>query len=148
MTAKRLTGYHVLALFVGGFGIIIAVNVTMAVNAVRSFPGLETANSYVASQSFDARRAAQEALGWEASADYVDGAVSLVMTDVSARALDLGRFFVTLGRPTTRADDRVLEFDAGGRAEVALAPGLWHLDIVSREGEPDFARRVTLRVAP
>ena len=63
--AKPLTGRKVFLMFVAFFGLIIAVNVTMAVQAVKTFPGLEVANSYVASQTFDADRAAQERLARE-----------------------------------------------------------------------------------
>ena len=54
--------------FVAAFGVIIGVNLVLALSAVRTFPGLEVKNSYVASQTFDERRAAQEALGWTVSA--------------------------------------------------------------------------------
>ena len=57
----KLTGWHVLAIFVGAFGVIIGVNVALAWNAVATFPGLEVDNSYIASQTFDDRREAQEA---------------------------------------------------------------------------------------
>ena len=56
---REFTGWHMLGLMVGGFGIIIAVNLTLAWNAIATFPGLETRNSYVISQSFQADRAAQ-----------------------------------------------------------------------------------------
>ncbi len=49
-TGRPLTGWHVLAMFVAGFGIIIGVNLTLAFKAVSTFPGLEVPNSYVASQ--------------------------------------------------------------------------------------------------
>ena len=78
-----LTGRKVFALFATGFAIIIAVNLTLAWNAVSSFPGLETRNSYVASQRFDADRAAQEALGWRAVAHLTDGAVTLEIVDTT-----------------------------------------------------------------
>jgi len=58
----ELTGKHVLGITVGAFSIIIAVNVLMAFKAVSTFPGLEVANSYVASQTWDADMAAQKAL--------------------------------------------------------------------------------------
>ncbi len=61
MAEREFTGRHAAAVFVGAFAVIIAVNVALAVSAVRTFPGLEVANSYVASQEFNARRAAQEA---------------------------------------------------------------------------------------
>ncbi len=60
--ASPITGFKVLMFAVAAFGTIIAVNVFMAYKAVSTFPGLEVANSYVASQTFDADRAAQEAL--------------------------------------------------------------------------------------
>ncbi len=50
------------------FAVIIAVNLVLAFKAVRTFPGLEVENSYVASQTFDAERTAQEALGLDAEA--------------------------------------------------------------------------------
>ncbi len=58
---KTLTGWHVFVMFGFGFGTIIAVNLTLAFNAVRTFPGLEVKNAYVASQGFDADRKAQGA---------------------------------------------------------------------------------------
>jgi hypothetical protein len=44
--------------------VIISVNLLLAFKAVSTFPGLEVKNSYVASQGFNDRKAAQEALGW------------------------------------------------------------------------------------
>ena len=68
MSAKPITGRKVFAIVASAFAVIIGVNIFMAVSAVRTFPGLEVQNSYVASQSFDADREAQEALGWEVTA--------------------------------------------------------------------------------
>ena len=64
MAEREITGRHVLLGMVGAFGVIITVNVVMAWQAVSTFPGLEVKNSYVASQTFDAERKAQLALGW------------------------------------------------------------------------------------
>jgi nitrogen fixation protein FixH len=64
MMFNPLTGPKVFAMFAIGFGIIITVNLTLAFQAVATFPGLETRNSYVASQSFDRDKRAQDALGW------------------------------------------------------------------------------------
>ena len=38
-TERPLTGWHVLAMFIGGFSIIISVNLALAFNAGRTFPG-------------------------------------------------------------------------------------------------------------
>ena len=40
-TGRKLTGRHVLAIFVIGFGLIFAVNFFMAYRAVSTFPGME-----------------------------------------------------------------------------------------------------------
>jgi len=63
MAERKLTGRHVLLIFVAAFGVIISVNLVLAYSAVNTFPGLEVRNSYVASQTFNDRKAAQEALG-------------------------------------------------------------------------------------
>ena len=52
----ELTGRKVLAITVSAFGVIIAVNVTLAWQAIATFPGLEVDNGYVASQTFDAEK--------------------------------------------------------------------------------------------
>ena len=79
----EMTGRKVLVITVSAFGVIIAVNFLLAYKAVSTFPGLEVPNSYVASQTFDADRAAQLALGWSLAADYDHGAsiLELVFTD-------------------------------------------------------------------
>ena len=70
---RKLTGKHVLMIFAGAFGVIISVNLVLAYSAIKTFPGLEVKNSYVASQTFNERKAAQEALGWNVSAHHHDG---------------------------------------------------------------------------
>ena len=83
----EIKGWHVATGFVLAFSIIIGVNLTLAVNAVRTFPGLEVKNSYVASQHFEADRAAQNALGWDVSAFVRDGHLYLeILEDGSAIA--------------------------------------------------------------
>lgn len=70
--AKReFTGKHMLAIMVGGFGIVAAVNFTMASFAVGGFHGIVVENSYVASQKFNSWMDEAEqmrALGWSATA--------------------------------------------------------------------------------
>lgn len=148
MTATPLTGRKVLLMFTMGFGLIIAVNVTLAINAVSTFPGLEVANSYVASQQFQARRSAQDALGWTAQATYAGDALTLRVTDANGQPIDPATFTATIGRPTTRDADIALHFDPGGTAPVTLAPGRWRLDLASGEGQPAFAQSLTVTVQP
>lgn len=65
--ARSFTGWHMTAILVSFFAVVIAVNVLMATFAVRSFGGTVVENSYVASQKFNgwlAQARAQEKLGW------------------------------------------------------------------------------------
>lgn len=146
-----LTGWHVLGMFVAGFGIIIAVNVTLAVNAVRTFPGVETDSVYVTSQQFDRDRAAQDALGWDVVATYGAGVLHLSVEDAEGW-VEPELVSAVLGRATTTAQDSTPEFAWDGQALVApatLAPGNWNLRIALRaaDGTP-FRRRIPIRVSP
>ena len=65
----RFTGKHMAAVLVTGFGIVAAVNFTMAYYATGGFHGVVVENSYVASQKFNGwleEAEAERALGWEA----------------------------------------------------------------------------------
>ncbi|MDP9570761.1 UNVERIFIED_ORG: nitrogen fixation protein FixH [Agrobacterium larrymoorei] len=55
------TGWHMLTIMVLFFGTVIAVNVTMAWNAVSSWSGLVVQNTYVASQQFNGKAEAAKA---------------------------------------------------------------------------------------
>ncbi len=150
MKDRKLTGWHVLAMFCTAFGIIITVNMILAFSAVRTFPGLEVKNSYVASQSFDRDRAAQEALGWDVSANVEDDFLILRIDDaLGPVAPQITR--ATLGRATHVSDDRELNFKFDGTAHFAgvadLAPGNWNLRLAAvAEDGTRFQQRIILRV--
>ncbi len=150
-TGFRFTGWHALGVFGGAFAIIITVNLFMAYNAISTFPGLETKNSYVSSQTFDARRSAQLALGWDVAAEYEAGTVRLVITDGEGRPVQPLRLDATLGRATHVQDDRkpAFVFDGSGfAAPETLAPGNWNIRMTAtaRDGTP-FQQRVPLYVS-
>ncbi|MDT0681525.1 FixH family protein [Roseicyclus sp. F158] len=143
-----LTGRKVLALFIGAFSVIIGVNLALAYNAVRTFPGLEVANSYVASQSFDDRKAAQEALAWDLDADYDGGILSVTLRDAAGVPVT-SPALLTLGRPTEGRDDLARRFEGQDSWLMELEPGLWRVDVEAEA--PDgtaFTRRLKLRVTP
>lgn len=149
-TGFRIKGWHVSAGFAGAFAIIIGVNVTLAVNAVRTFPGLETENGYIASQTFDARRAAQTALGWDVVARLDGGQLVLTITDAQGRPVQAHTLDVTLGRPTNVSQDQTPQFRWSGTAYVAdeqLSPGNWDLWIkaTAQDGTP-FEQRLELKM--
>ncbi len=149
-TERKLTGWHVLAIFGGAFGVIIAVNLVLAFSAVKTFPGLETKNSYVASQTFDKRRAAQEGLGWDVGAKHVGGLLILSIAEQDGTPVQVSKLEATLGRPTHVKDDRSPDFQFDGRSYVAretLAPGNWNIRMkaTALDGTP-FEQRVVFIV--
>jgi nitrogen fixation protein FixH len=151
---KPLTGRMVLAICVGAFGVIIAVNLVLAFMAVRSFPGLEVRNSYVASQNFNAELAAQLELGWQVEARYEagQGAGMLVLsfTDAEGRPVEVAGLAATLGRATHVRDDMTPDFAqyrGTFTAPVTLAPGNWNIRLVATAPDgTEFRQRVILRV--
>jgi nitrogen fixation protein FixH len=153
MTKKefRLTGWHAFGIFGGAFAVIIAVNLALAFNAVRTFPGLETANSYIASQTFDTRRAAQEALGWTIEARLEEDQLFLSITDVDGKPVKAGQLSATVGRPTNTSDDRLPKFVFNGREYVAretLRPGNWDVWLTARALDGTvFEQRLEMTVA-
>jgi nitrogen fixation protein FixH len=147
---RKLTGWHALAIFGGCFAVIISVNLVLAYSAVKSFPGLEVKNSYVASQEFDLRRAEQEALGWNVYAEAKGGLLILSIKDDQGKPVQAGSLDAVLGRATHVQDDRTPDFAFDGRAYVAretLAPGNWNIRMkaTSLDGVP-FEQRVVLHV--
>ncbi|MDE8651277.1 FixH family protein [Novosphingobium album (ex Liu et al. 2023)] len=119
------TGRHMLAILVVGFGIVIAVNFTMATFAVRTFGGVVVENSYVASQEFNGwlkQAARSQALGWSVGATHEkDGRVALASTTIPADAV----IRVEARHPLGTLPDRMLTFAPQGQ-------GRW----VSREPLP------------
>ena len=152
MSGRELTGRHVAIITVSAFTVIVGVNLTLAWNAVATFPGLEVRNSYVASQSFDANRAAQEALGWEADLVHDGGHLTLTLTGADGQPAVPARLETVLGRATHVADDRVPEFTFDGTAWTApaeLAPGYWNLRLTAlAEDGTAFQKRIELFVRP
>ena len=137
--SREIKGWHVAMMFCSAFAVIISVNLLLAWKAVATFPGLEVKNSYVASQSFDAKRQAQQALGWRVAATMDGSALSLTIEDSAGRSVEPARLIVTVGRATHVADDFTPEFTFNGRAHIApvdLAPGTWRLRLraVSADG--------------
>lgn len=147
--SKAFTGKHMAAVFVGGFGIVIAVNLFMASHAVGSFHGTVVDNSYVASQKYNgwlAQAAASEALGWQAvPRRREDGRVVVETLAVPAGA----QMTALAERPLGARDKAALTFtDEGlGRwvSHEALAPGRWQVRIAIRAQGKAWAGEAEIR---
>lgn len=142
--ARELTGRKVLLITLSAFGVIIAVNMVMAVQAVRTFPGLEVSNSYVASQNFDRDRAAQTRLGWVVTPVYEAGQMRLRIVDPEGQPVRPRSLTVRIGRPTHVRDDVTPEFQwIRGEyvADVALSPGQWNINLVAEAPDGTIFRQ-------
>jgi nitrogen fixation protein FixH len=145
---KEIKGWHVATVFVLAFSVIISVNLVLAFNAVRTFPGLEVKNSYVASQSFDEDRTTQLALNWDVSAELHGDELTLtILQDGQPVAPQIES--ATFGRATNVQQDETPEFEFDGhtlRATVQGGKGNWNLRLRARSEDGTlFQQRVIVR---
>lgn len=134
---KTFTGRHMTAILVGFFGIVIAVNFSVAGIALHSFSGVVVENSYVASQDFngwlkDAKT--EQNLGWTATVSR-DAAGRLVVETFGMPAS--AKLTALLRRPLGTPEDRteVLSRIAPNRwVSKELDAGRW---IVRIEADAD-----------
>jgi nitrogen fixation protein FixH len=151
MNAKPLNGRKVLAILVGSFGMIFAANLALVVAATGTFPGLVVANSYVASQQWNARTDAQKALGWTASVAHEHGELRVAVTGRHGQPVRNLSVTAVVGRPASGRDDVTLTLDSGAGAYVApivLRPGLWRVVVDATDGAGEhFEAEAELRIA-
>jgi nitrogen fixation protein FixH len=141
--SATFTGRHAALVIGGGFLVVIAVNLTLAVVATRSHPGLVVENSYIASQKFNgwlAQGRAQKALGWTVAAAADRTTLSIEARDSRGAPLEGLNAVATLGHPLGAEPPRDLALveAAPGRyaAPHALASGQWIVEIrLQRGGE-------------
>lgn len=135
---REFTGFHMLALLVAFFGVTIAVNVTMAVMANRTWSGLVVPNSYVASQNFDeeqAEAARQKALGWTEKLSHSGGVLEVAMTGRDGAALSGLKVAVKIGHPVAAQFDRELTLTETVpgiyEATAELGRGVWDANVTA-----------------
>ena len=139
---RHFTGYHMAAILIAFFGVVIAVNMMMATFAIRTFGGVVVENSYVASQNFN---------GWlkEARTENKLGWNPRLGIDESRRVtLSLGVSGAEVSgyaeHPLGRLPDVPLRFVATGTSYRAIGPlpaGRWTVHLLVRHGG-DEARLV------
>ena len=148
----EITGRQVLAVTVGAFSIIIAVNLLLAYKAVTTFPGLEVSNSYVASQDFNKAKAAQLSLGWDLKVDYdaAEDRLFLTFTGTDGLPADVADLSVLVGRTTEAREDQTPEMIyASGiwTAPMTLAKGQWLVRVDARDAAGTlFSQRIGVTV--
>ena len=149
----EFTGRHMALLAVSFFGVIIAVNVGMAVLSATSWTGLVVDNSYVASQEFEEKRIAHDkqlAAGWQSNFTYDAGVAQLTVTDGAGNPVDLGPVSLLINRPVGGHDDAKLtpERAADGTysAPVTLGDGVWEAMATASTSTGPFELHVRFKV--
>lgn len=150
MAERQFTGKHALAVFVAAFGVIISVNLLLAYNAVKTFPGLEVKNSYVASQEFNKRLQEHQTLGWAIRAEVSGGLLILYITDKTGAPVEVAELQAVVGRATHVKDDFSPEFTFDGQAyatPAVLGKGNWNIRLIAKDSAgAEFVQRVPLYV--
>jgi nitrogen fixation protein FixH len=135
---RTFTGWHMAAITISFFAVIIAVNLTLAVFASTSWTGLVVANSYVASQSFnrDAEIARQQqALGWKMNLTVDRSLAKITILDRAGLPMAGLNLRAVLQRPTDEAGDQILKLREAGvgvyMADATIGSGVWVADITA-----------------
>ncbi|GIX19023.1 FixH family protein [Erythrobacter cryptus] len=133
---RAFTGRHMAWVLIGGFAVVIAVNVLMASLAVSSFHGTVVDNSYAASQNYNAwltRAKATAALGWQVEVRRAAGG----WVEITApRVPESAAITAAAERPLGPREATQLAFVPLGegrwRSTQALAPGRWRVRLAIR----------------
>jgi len=149
----RFTGWHMLAIMIGFFGVVIGVNAVMATDAIRTFGGLVVENSYVATTHYNrwlAEGRQQEREGWQATptADGT-GAISLRLSR-AGQAIDGAAVSIIANHPVGLVAQRSLRLrPVGGgvyRSDGRLPRGRWLVRIEVSAGAQRAAFDDEIRV--
>lgn len=130
---RGFTGRHMALTLIAFFAVVVGVNLVMARLAVGTFGGTVVANSYVASQHFNAWLAEgrrQAALGWQVSAARgAAGNLVLTASDRAGQPLDGLTIVAEARHPLGRAEPKRLALLHGGqgryRSQAVLPAGRW-----------------------
>ena len=135
---RTFTGWHMAAITISFFAVIIAVNITLAVYAKSSWTGLVVENSYVASQNFnhDAQIARQQqAVGWQMKLSVKRDVANVEIYDRSHHPLTGLSLVMVLQRPTSDTGDSsdIMQEKSSGRysLEKVIATGVWIVDVTA-----------------
>jgi nitrogen fixation protein FixH len=138
--AFRLTGWHVLSIVVGFFVIVMAVDISMATMAYRTFSGEVADDPYEAGRLYNrtlAERRAQAALGWTANIAMIDdGDLRVTIKDRHGAPIDGLSVGALLERPATEAGKEPLAFKRSG-------PGVYDAHAADLSGAWDVRVRAT-----
>ena len=153
-TASRRPGWWYPYIFVGAFGVVVAVNMVMMYSAIHTFSGLETDQAYEKGLAYNkvlAMAEAQKKLGWtvemEAAAmpaGATHGAdLHLAFRDKDGNPLSGLSVEAAFIRPTALGHDSTVQLPELGHgrygAPVTLAlAGQWEVHVTARQGAINY----------
>lgn len=150
----RLKGWHVLMITVAFFIVVFAVNIGMAVLAVKTFSGVQTEKPYENGLAFNkdiANAEAQNARHWTVTGELMrdaSGLVTLKSLFKDDKSLAIGGLDVTttLKAPMDAKRDHVIVLNDRGAGlydgKVDVPAGQWDLEIVARDKDEIVYRSV------
>lgn len=154
-TDRPFTGWHMLAILVAFFGVVISVNVLMAWYANTSWSGLISKDTYVASQDFNieaakARTWAEE--GFKGSFVVKDKMLEYSLQGPAAKVDGLKEISAIFHRPVGDKQDFTIKLlkqrDGFFAASHNLASGQWIVDLAAIEaGETVFHEAERIHIA-
>lgn len=134
-----IKGWHVLIGFMAFFGIVIAVDISFAVAAYKTFSGEAIHDPYEAGILYNntlAQRRREAQLGWKATIEEEPGVVMVQVADRSGKAIEGLTVTGLLVRPATVQGQRPLRFAPDGkggyRADTSTLDGAWDLHVIAR----------------
>ena len=139
--SREFTGRHMLAIILAFFGVVIAVNLTMATLASTSWTGLVVENTYVASQQFNKKAEegrAQAALGWTGKLTIAAGEVRYSLTDAGGKPVTLHGVKVLFRHPAYEKEDKAITLAIASGQDFAAQhtprDGVWIVEVDADAG--------------
>jgi nitrogen fixation protein FixH len=157
---RRARGWWYPWIFVGMFGVVIAVNGIFVFFALDTWTGLTTDHAYDEGIAYNKALAAvaeQQALGWKTAFELKDsgaqrGRLALAIKDHDGRVLSGGKVAAHFIRPTSEGHDFVVDLapapDGRYVADIAMPlPGQWdvEIDVSHPQGDYRITRRVIIK---
>jgi nitrogen fixation protein FixH len=153
-TSRPFTGWHMLAIMIAFFGVVISVNLLMAFYASSSWSGLISKNTYVASQDFNIEAAKARiwaAEGFKGAFTVKERTLEYQLQGPAEKIERLKEVGAIFHRPVGEKQDFTLKLQKVGEgfftADHSLAAGPWIVDLAAIEdGETIFhqAERMTI----
>ena len=134
---RPFTGWHMLAILLGCFAVVLFVNVLMARLALSTFSGEVVENSYDASPRYNGwldQAKVERALGWRAGFTTQGDRLSIALVDGKGQPVRAAQLNAHATHPLGAVIDLPLRFDetAPGVYTTTLPAGRWQIHLLAQ----------------